>query len=275
MTIVLPAFEPALDWSVMVRDLDSRQPLAEFGRDRVLQTASIGKLFVLLCAARQLADGLADPDEVLRPGSADDLVADSGLLHLFRQPEIRLADACLLVGAVSDNLATNLLIERFGLVTIQQLARQLGYADSTILDKVRTERTPDLPPTLSLGRADELSDLAARLATGAGIGPSCSLVEGWLANDTDTSLVAGAFGVDPLAHRETDDGWLLRHKTGAISTARADVGWVRCGQDGPGVAYAVLVNWPADLAPEPRPVVLRTMRAIGEALRLHLRPDAH
>lgn len=245
----------------MVRDLGTGEPVARLTPDRVVRTASIGKLFLLLCAAEELAAGEQDPDEPLTPGP-DDEVADSGLWYLMRQPELRFADACLLVGAVSDNRATNVLIESLGLEAVHELTRRLGYENSALLDKVRNDRTPDLPPTLSYGSATELSDLMCRLAggpsasggasglvgegrDGGGIVPEVrELVNGWLATDTDMSMVAGGFGLDPLAHVEADAGIVLRHKTGTISDARCDVGWARSQVTGRGVAWAVLVNWP-------------------------------
>lgn len=267
MKLELPALPPAALWSVQLLDLDSGATLAASDPGRVLRTASIGKLFLLLRAAHLLASGQQDPDAELRP-SPDDLVADSGLLYLLRQPGVRFADACVLVGAVSDNLATNLLVESVGLDTVQRTAQALGCVDSTLLDKVRDVRVPGLPETLSLGRADELSGLVRRLATGDGL-PSaeCDLVNGWLGADADTSMVAGGLGLDPLAHLDADHGVVLRHKTGTISNARCDVGWVRNEESGRGVAYAVLANWAEGDPLSVRLQVLAAMRALGARLR--------
>ena len=62
-------------------------------------------------------------------------------------------------------------------------------------------------------------------------------VVSWLSLGTDLSLVASAFGLDPLAHREADHGILLVNKTGTDQGVRSEVGVLR----GPraGVAYAV------------------------------------
>ena len=66
-------------------------------------------------------------------------------------------------------------------------------------------------------------------------------VLGWLSLDTDLSLAAGAFGLDPLAHTTPDRGRWLAHKTGTDVGLRADVGVLR----GPlrNVAYAVLTQF--------------------------------
>lgn len=91
----------------------------------------------------------------------------------------------------------------------------------------------------------------------------CATVDRWLSAGADLSMVAGAFGLDPLAHVEADRGVRLRHKTGTDDGVRGDVGWV-VGPSG-GVAYAVLANWDAgdgDL----RDGVLGSMGRIGRAL---------
>ena len=78
-----------------------------------------------------------------------------------------------------------------------------------------------------------------RLGAGEVISPAVSgRVLDWLAADTDTSLVADALLLDPLAHVEPEyQGMVLRHKTGSTSFARADIGHLA----GPAasVAYAV------------------------------------
>ncbi len=268
--------EAGLEWSVLVRDLETGEALDVVTPERVVRTASIGKLFLLLRAARLLVSGEQDPDEVLVPGP-DDEVADSGLWYLLREPGLRFADACTLVGAVSDNRATNVLIEKIGIDAAQAESRALGYQHTALLDKVRDERTPDLPPTLSLGCATDLCDLAVRLAGGStGVEEAQGVVldpqvreqvNAWLGTDTDTSMVAGGFGLDPLAHLDADDGVVLRHKTGTIQTARCDVGWARNENTGRGVAWAVLVNWPDDSPLCVRLGVLQAMHGLGEALR--------
>jgi beta-lactamase class A len=48
-------------------------------------------------------------------------------------------------------------------------------------------------------------------------------IERWLGTDTDTSMVASAFNVDPLAHWEGNEAFRLRRKTGAESDARCGV----------------------------------------------------
>lgn len=265
--ITLPPLPSTVSWSICLRDID-RDPVPVAHRaDRVLRTASIGKVFLLIEIARRIEAGELDPDRRLtwRP---EELVADSGLWYRLAQRELTVADLCLLIGAVSDNLATNVLVRELGVPAITAASRAVGCADSALLDRIRDERGPADPPTLSVGRADELSAVMALLHTGRHeqltLEPSVAQrVRGWLSANTDLSMVAAAFGFDPLAHEQPDRGLLMINKTGTISTARADVGAVT-GPTG-SVAWAVLANW--DTGTDPRDEVLSTMSGIGSAIR--------
>ena len=261
----LPDLAPCL-WSIHVVDVADGSVLASLDGDRALRTASVGKVFLLVEAARQAAAGELDLAERVR-WQDDERVEDSGLWYLLEQRELSVHDLCVLVGAVSDNLATNVLVRVVGLAAVAATTAALGYTDSGLLDRVRDERGPAHPPTLSVGTAVDLSDLMVRLHGGEVVDPEVSaLVLRWLAAGTDLSMVASAFDLDPLAHAEPDRGLRLVNKTGTISTARADVGVVEGARAT--VAYAVLANWGPD--DDQRDAVLAGMREVGRSIRRHL-----
>lgn len=89
----------------------------------------------------------------------------------------------------------------------------------------------------------------------------------WLTAGVDTSMVAGGFGLDPLAHGPADGEPWLWSKTGTSPGVRADTGVVTCR--GRAVAWSVLAAWDVEdagaAAGLERPV-LCAMRAVGEAL---------
>ncbi len=254
-------------WSACVIDVRTEERIIEIDADRVQRTASVGKLFLLIEVARQLKAGVLDADELLDRRS-EAPVADSGIWHTLDADTLTVGDACRLVGAVSDNLATNVLIGRIGIDAVAETTRALGFTRSSLLDRVRDERLPEHPPTLSLGCANELADLAVRLTSGTVISPGVSAqVLEWISHNTDLSMVAEAFGLDPLAHFEEDRGITLLNKTGTIANARIDVGVVH----GPAraLAYAVLADWDPGAPASVRDEVLAAMRQIGvELLRL-------
>jgi beta-lactamase class A len=258
----------AVVWSARVADLTTGETVWEHDAARVLKTASVGKIFLLAEVARRLEAGTLDPGEVL-VAAADDRIADSGILYLLRQQDHRIDDLCLLIGAVSDNMATNTLLRRLGLADVQRATRDLGFTDSGLRDTVRLNRSQDDPLTLSVGSAAELCELVARLDAGAIHSAAVSgQVRQWLGVNTDLSMVANAFHLDPLAHTGPDHGFELWNKTGTISDARIDVGCVGHGANGRKVGYAVLANW--IWGENHRDPVLEAMQRVGLEVRRHL-----
>ncbi len=253
VTDEIVAGTPGVDWSIKIDNRAAHQP------ERRLRTASVGKLLLLIETARRIEAGLLDPSE--RLARAPELaVADSGLWQHLTVPELPIADLAVLIAAVSDNYATNVLLARIGLPALADLATKLDLHDTSLNDRVRGPRPPGDPTTLSHGTAAELAALMTSLATGTCISPAVSArVDGWLATGVDLSMVASGFNLDPLAHNTTDRGPSLRNKTGTDNGIRADVGHI-----GP-QSYAVLANWnPA--AADQTPQVMQAMRHLGTAL---------
>ncbi|MEZ3161205.1 serine hydrolase [Microbacterium sp. BWT-B31] len=268
MPVPLPDLDPRVRWSISIVDASDATVLAEHEPSRVCETASIGKVFLLIEVARRLEAGELDADARIEIPD-EHRVADSGLLYRMRDQRVTVDDAALLVGAVSDNLATNALLALCGLETVRAVAPALGLADTSLHDYIRNERTPDLPWTPSYGTGGELAELMRRLGAGDIVSEAVSArVLGWLSADVDTSMVADALLLDPLAHVEAEyQGMVLRHKTGSTSFARIEIGHLI----GPAaaVAYAVAANW-KDSDVDLRAPVLDAMHAIGESLRAHV-----
>ena len=248
--------------------------LDEFDGDVILPTASIGKLLLLLTVLDEIDTGRLDPREVLSV-TDDDVVADSGLLQHLDQQALPVLDLCRLVGVVSDNLATNVLIRRVGLDRVDAVAARLGITRCRLHDFVRDERGPEHPPTLSTGAAGELADLARRIRVGHAVSTVASetLVD-LLRLNTDLSMVAAAFGLDPLAHVDEDLGARLFNKTGTRTGTRADVGCVETTVAGEWrlVSYAVIAQF-GDSATTRR-AVLDAMRAVGDGILRQLSRDS-
>ena len=248
-------------WSIEIRDPDGGS--RHHDRHTLLRTASVGKVFLLVEVADRLERGVLDPDQPLRRDRGVP-VADSGLWQHLATPALPVGDAACLVGAVSDNWATNVLLDLVGLDSVRQRARELAPGGSALHDLVRDDRGPGHPATLSEGCAADWAALFADLAEGTVVSPAVSAtVLSWLATGVDLSMVATAFHLDPLAHVETDRGVRLWNKTGTDSSARADVGVV-LGPAGQ-VAYAAICNWERG-DDRPRGAVMAAMRDLGTAV---------
>jgi beta-lactamase class A len=246
--------------SASVTDLDSGASLLGIDERIVLPTASIGKILLLVEVSARLTErdfsGYGILDKTPR-----DAVGDSGIWQHLQAPSLPVADLATLVGSSSDNLATNVLLRQVGLQAVRDRTESLGLMRTALLDLVRDSRGPDDAPQLSVGSTAELSWLFAALARGEIVDNlTSSRVLGWLSLNSDLSMVASAFGLDPLSHRGVDHGMLLVNKTGSDAGVRSEAGVVR----GPrtAVSYAVSVQFRDDGIPA-RLRVLDAMRTVG------------
>lgn len=260
----------AVTWSVLVERLDTHRTLFDHQPDTVCASASIGKILLLLTVAEAVAGDQLDPHLTLSRHDVEP-VGDSGQWQHLATDALPLVDVCALVGATSDNLATNVLIHHVGLDAVAGCASRLGLMRTGMHDIVRDTRGRDHPPALSTGSARELVALCAELSEPRAVDPAAAAaVVGWLSTNTDLSMVAGAFGLDPLAHGFVDRGIGLWNKTGTNVGVRCDVGVVDV--DGRPAAYAALANWRADEPLDPtRDAVLDAMRSLGRQIISELR----
>ena len=254
------------EWSISIRRDEGPTAWVEHRPRTLLRTASVAKVFVLMELADRLAKKAIDAEQLIDRRSTP-TVLDSGIWHAMRVESLPVADLAVLVGAVSDNWATNALIDVCGLDRVRALAQAVAPAGSMLHDYVRNNRSGDVPETLSDGCAQDWAAIMQRLYYAHQFDEAvCRQVLTWLAQDTDLSMVAAAFDLDPLAHGTEDQGLRLWHKTGTDVGVRADVGVLRSASTV--VSYAVVCNWPAtDVRPQTRSAVLSTMRQIGDEIR--------
>ncbi len=241
-------------------DLNTGRTLLAIDDRIVLPTASIGKLLLLIEVSARLTarefSGYGILDKTAR-----DAVGDSGMWQHLQAPSLPVADLAALVGGTSDNLATNVLLRQVGLDAVRARTESLGLARTALLDLVRDSRGPDDAPQLSVGSTAELSWLFAALARNEIVDQLTSQrVMGWLSLNSDLSMVASAFGLDPLSHRGVDHDTLLVNKTGTDRGVRAEAGALRGSNRA--VAYAVSVQFNDDGLPA-RLRVLEAMRTGG------------
>jgi beta-lactamase class A len=246
--------------SASVVDLYSGARLLSIDDRIVLPTASIGKMLLLIEVSARLTardfSGFGILDKTPR-----DAVGDSGLWQHLQAPSLPVSDLAALVGATSDNLATNVLLRQVGLNAVRARTESLGLARTALLDLVRDSRGPDDAPQLSVGSTAELSWLFGALARNEVVDPITSQrVMSWLSLNADLSMVASAFGLDPLSHRGAEHATLLVNKTGVDAGVRAEAGALRGASRA--VSYAVSIQFD-DSGLAVRLRVLDAMRTIG------------
>ena len=153
--------------------------------DEPVPTASVIKLGVLYTALQQIRAGRAHFDDRLMLHH-DDQVPGSGVLLFFDTPmTLTLKDALTLMIAVSDNTATNLVIDDLGLDTIDSeltaaAPRGLGLRNTWLYKKVYKDPTGPQPadqPRFGLGKttAREMASIMERFVT-CDLGPAPHVV---------------------------------------------------------------------------------------------------
>ncbi|MGO3648675.1 MAG: serine hydrolase [Agrococcus casei] len=263
--VVFPTVD-GIRWSALVQDADTGEVLLSEQPDLVLSTASIGKLFLLHRLLVDVDEGLRSLDEVVtrRP---DEMVGASGLWKLMQAESLSVYDLGLLVGAVSDNAATNTLCRVVGIKRVREHSRALGYEHTALNDKVRWPIPPGYPERLSQGNATELVRFVRELADGVGLSSeSRDVFLRWLGTGSDTSMVAQPFNFDPPDHFFFDRGAWLWNKTGTLLSVRSDVGMYMSPERR--IAYAVTAQW--NRGADPRDEVLAAMADIGTLIKQSL-----
>src|SRR5262249_45418611 len=100
--------------------------LVAMNADQPVQTASVIKLAILFEAMEQVRGGKAHWDEKVTLAKGD-AVSGSGVLMFFDAPlSMTLKDVLSMMAIVSDNTATNLAIDRFGVDAVNARIAWMG-----------------------------------------------------------------------------------------------------------------------------------------------------
>ena len=235
----------------------SRQP------ERVVGTASVYKLFVLLhvaCSVEEGRLGWSDPLTL----SADLCSFGSGVLSgLTPGLTLTLHDACFLMTAVSDNTAANLLLTKVGIAAVNERLARLGFQRSAVLPQASpasgAAANGAVRPPIASGQTTprETADLLTSLGRGTlGFPAATREMLALMSTQQDRSMAARALPA----------GWYYAGKTGADPQLRADAGLI-AAPDGRGVVAALFCrdlpepDWSVD-NPGTRALATLTRRAL-------------
>ena len=106
-----------------------------YNGDEQFFAASVIKLPVFMCISKWADLGQADMREKVKVHESDK-VPICGALTLFDgEPEVTVATLCRLMISISDNTATNMLINHFGMEKFRQAFREIGLK-GTVLNRL-------------------------------------------------------------------------------------------------------------------------------------------
>jgi beta-lactamase class A len=245
-----------------VRELDAGWSLTRRG-DEPFPTASLIKVPILVTVFDLVERGMLSLDDKLTVLPID-VVPGAGILqHLHAGITITVRDAAWLMTTISDNTATNLLLDRIMIRRVWDKMEALGLPRSKVHSK-------------SFLRASSVAmDSSVKYGLGVTTANEMATLFGLLANGKAVSPRADSAMLDMLAANE--DGQLLQrfvsgvrapHKTGATDAVRTECTlWYLPRR----VAACVLTRDNADtrwvLDSEPQLLMARMGDAIVRALR--------
>jgi beta-lactamase class A len=190
--------------------------------DEPMPTASLIKLAVMIEVYQQVAEGkvkLSDPVTLRQ----EDKVPGSGVLTEHFTPGITFAlrDAVHLMIAISDNTATNLVLDKIGIGATAARMEAWGFPNTKIHAKSfrgsTTSVFPERTKRFGLGSttAREMVEILTRLHAGKLISPeACKEMLDLLRKCDDNAKFP----------RFLPENVRVAHKTGSVSDARTDAG---------------------------------------------------
>lgn len=120
------------EFSVILKDLKSGKVFYEKDADRQIPSASTIKMLIMIEAFRSSISGKLDLDKAV--SMANDDKVEFSLISEMNTDQYTVKDLILLMMTISDNTATNVLIDMLGMESINNTGAALGL-EGTILQR--------------------------------------------------------------------------------------------------------------------------------------------
>ena len=131
---------PTSEMDTIAREFDGRMGFSfedistgeahEYTASQRYPTASVCKITVMAELFRQDAEGILSLDDRKRMEDRYSTHGSGQLKLMQDEPEISLRDYCRMMMTISDNMATDLLMETVGLANVNAFLDRLGYANT-------------------------------------------------------------------------------------------------------------------------------------------------
>lgn len=199
-----------------VRNLDTGEELSLRG-DETFQTASLIKVAILVTLYDMVEQKMLSLDDPLTLLKIDQVPGSGVLTQMHPGMTLTVHDAAVLMSILSDNTATNLLLDRIAIRRVWDKMEALGLPHTKVHAKVflrMTSVAPDSSLKYGLGvtTPNEMARLFALLADGKAVSPAA-----------DSAML------DILSHNQDGDqmqrsiaGLSAPHKTGMTDSVRTE-----------------------------------------------------
>jgi beta-lactamase class A len=212
----------------------------EWQADTRFPTASVIKLPIMVEAFEQISRGTLNSNTVV-PVRASAKVGGSGVLgELHDGAEVTIRDLIRLMIVVSDNTATNLLLENVGVANVNARMRAYQLANTILFRPTfgeKAEVSPELEREFGLGMSTprDMGVLLEMIATGRAVNESASKeMRAILEAQQDVRMIPRKLPFETreivVANKTGTDEEKLPDSSGVKGHVRADVGIVRSGE---------------------------------------------
>ena len=126
------------DYDIGLYICDTRNNSFGYNENKIFETASCIKLFILLEFYKQIYEGKKKENDLLTYKKEDKVSgADSGIIGKL-EPGLKLTakDLATLMIIYSDNIATNKIIDYLGIDNINNTIKQLGFENTYLYNKL-------------------------------------------------------------------------------------------------------------------------------------------
>ncbi len=235
--VLLPAIKQHRgDVAVAVKHLTTGESYA-YRADEAMPTASLIKFPIMIAAYEKIDSGKLDPKMPIELRKRD-LVPGSGILttHISPGARISLRDAIRLMIALSDNSATNLVINQVGIPEVNSRMEALGCQETRLNSLVfRRDTSVDAERSRKYGLGSTSARDMLKLA---------ELVynKKLVSEKASTQMLEHLYACEDKVKvpRLLPPGTKVAHKTGSVNLTRTDAG-VMESPSGP-IAFCILTN---------------------------------
>lgn len=196
-----------------------------YNAQRSFPAASTIKVYVLQALLERVAAGTSSlRDELVL--AVDDQVSGSGVLKaLSSDRPYTLLDLATLMIIVSDNTATNLLIDLLGVDEVNESMRRNGWLGSTLGGKLQLATPPPGGKRApSRTTPADLADYFARLWLGELLPPELTDVAKGIYRQQQYGELGRYLDYDPYSVEVGEAPWRIASKSGSIRGVRNDAG---------------------------------------------------
>lgn len=154
------------------KNLTTGQVISHNGVEEMM-AASVIKLFILLDAKRRIAEGTLDKDKLVTLKEEDCVPSCGALTYMHRGLQVTVEDLYTLMIILSDNTATNMMIDILGFDSINETIEKYGFTGCRLRRKM-FDAEASAKGIQNYVTADSVGKLLTMMYEGTAVSPEAS-----------------------------------------------------------------------------------------------------